>query len=172
MTKHITPERLNMPRSFEINLNELWNIDLVLENIETNEKDGLCYEKGKNSLFTGVAEHRYQNGKVAYNKSFKNGLLEESKYFYPTGEILLIEELVNNMMKSSSSFHYDGQVAKKEIYENGILVSTTEFDEKGNQISKFNYKGDEMRDISDMPNDLSSSILVKNWLEKGWKGDE
>ncbi|SVC91691.1 uncharacterized protein METZ01_LOCUS344545, partial [marine metagenome] len=50
--------------------------------------------------------------------------------------------------------------------------STTEFDEKGNQISKYNYKGDEMRDISDIPNKLSSSILVKNWLEKGWKEDE
>tara|TARA_B100001105_G_scaffold239463_1_gene217380 strand:- start:17 stop:517 length:501 start_codon:yes stop_codon:yes gene_type:complete len=165
-----------MPRKSSINLDELMGLpdflSATLVNLEFHEKEGKWYENESNSPLSGIIEYKekYKNGNVVFSSSFADGKFKESKYYYPTGEILCVEKWDDDVsMVSSEQFHYNGELAQIENYHEGRIISSKCFEENGKESSNYNYSKDDMRDISDTPNNFTCRILMKNWLEKGWE---
>ena len=163
-----------MARDNKINLNELWEIPDFLGELLGQYKqkdDDKFYEKDNNTLLSGefTLDKKYSNGNTVLRIKLANGELKESTFFYPTGEVLQCDGWENGYCASSEQFHFNEKTSKIENYKEGLITSSKHFNENGEKEAEYNYKKDDVLDIKDIPNSLTTPLLIKNWLENGWE---
>ena len=163
-----------MPRTSKINLGELLGAPNYLAKLLSSfaQKENKWYDIKTDTPASGIyeLEEKYSNKNPVLKAIFTNGLLKESTYFYPTGEVLCSEKWQDDgLMELSQSFHYSKQTCQIEKYKKGVVVSSEHFNENGVLERDYSYGEGELRNLDDTPNDLSTSLLIKTWLDKGWK---
>ena len=58
------------------------------EQVMIDQNTGIVYVQGEQTPFTGIVETRYENGKLEYEVSYKNGKIEGiAKSYYPNGKL-------------------------------------------------------------------------------------
>lgn len=164
-----------MSKSFNFNLGELLDVPDYLSKLLNEfiqKENNRWYEEKNNTLLSGMFEldEKYSNSNTILRVKFMDGFLKESTYFYPTGEVLCSEIWAEDGgLVLSEQFHLNQIASKIEEYKDGVIISSKEFNESGEMEEEYSYKKKDLRDIADTPNDFTTSLLVKTWLEKGWE---
>lgn len=103
---------------------------------DLEERNGLFFEIGTNTPFTGKCITTYPNGKLGMGGFIKDGLRDgEWIWFYENGNKKRYCIYKNGLKDGPSIFYYkNGQKKSEIIFSNDKNVRQTSWDEKGNKI--------------------------------------
>jgi antitoxin component YwqK of YwqJK toxin-antitoxin module len=153
-------------------------------------KDGLAYEKGQDTPFTGIHISRDKDGNKFHTKNYLNGVLTLMTVWYEDGTKLSEAEHKNgkanghllswhkngNMwIKSdfkddkengtSTIYYKNGQKKQISIFDNGKILESTHWDEDGDKVRNVKYDG-----LSDLYKGQSfNPIAQTRWYKNGQK---
>ncbi len=118
----------------------LFSIQLFSQKIvkyeDLEERDGLFYEIGTNTTFTGKCITTYPNGKLGMGGDIKDGLRNgEWIWFYENGNKKRYCAYKNGLKDGPSIYYYkNGQKKSEIIFKDDKNIKQTSWDEKGNKI--------------------------------------
>jgi len=164
--------------------------------VETKEidsvqhKDGLVYEIGQNTPFTGIHITRDKDGNKFHTKSYLNGILTLMTVWYEDGTKAVETEYKNGKMNgyfltwhrngniwsksnikdgkengTTTKYYKNSQKKSAAIFDNGKILEATDWDEDGYKIISVKYDG-----LSDLYKGESlNPISQTNWYKNGQK---
>ena len=164
--------------SYSVEIKEIDSVQL---------KDGLAYEKGQETPFTGIHITRDKDGNKFHTKSYLNGTLTLISIWYEDGTKLSEAEYKNgkanghllswhkngNMwIKSnfkddkengtSTIYYKNGQKKQISIFDNGKMLESTHWDEDGDKVRNVKYDV-----LSSFINPITQTKWYKNGQKKG-----
>ena len=103
---------------------------------DLEEREGLFYEQGSKTAYTGQCVTTYPSGKLGMGGNIKNGLRDgEWLWFYENGNKKRYCVYKDGVKNGASIFFYKNGLKKSEIiFDNDRNIRQTSWDEKGNKI--------------------------------------
>lgn len=114
----------------KVNLNDLQEID------------GLYYEAGSKTPFTGDCFLLHKNGQLGMAGVIKNGKRDgQWAWFYETGTKKRFATYKDGVKQGATIFYYKNGVKKSEIiFDNDQNIRQTSWDEKGNKVKNPSFE--------------------------------
>lgn len=109
---------------------------------DLEERDGLFYEPGSKTPYTGQCVTTYPSGKLGMGGNIKNGLRDgEWLWFYENGNKKRYCMYKDGMKDGPSIFFYKSGGKKSEIiFSEDKNIRQTSWDEKGNKIKNPSFQ--------------------------------
>jgi antitoxin component YwqK of YwqJK toxin-antitoxin module len=103
---------------------------------DLEERNGLFYEQGNNTPFTGKCITTFPSGKLGMGGNIKDGLRDgEWIWFYENGNKKRYCVYKSGAKDGASIFYFkSGQKKSEIIFDNDKNIRQTSWDEKGNKI--------------------------------------
>lgn len=113
----------------------------VQERIKTSEiyiSKEIAYKESNNTIFTGIAEYRKNNGHLVFEKEYTNGYITKYTLYYNTDEKIVSDE----------TLYYENNIKKRHIIfassSDYPLKTITDFDLNGKKTLEEQYLGDKL----------------------------
>lgn len=113
---------------------------LAQERIKTSELytyKNITYRESDNSIFTGIAESRKNNGHLIFKKEYNNGYVSKYTLYYN----------IDGETVSDETFYYSNSTIKKKHISyphTGTLKTITDFDENGKKSLDEQFENDKL----------------------------
>lgn len=109
---------------------------------DLEERDGLFYEKGSKTPYTGQCVTTFPTGQLGMGGAIKNGLRDgEWLWFYENGNKKRYCVYKDGLKQGASIYFYKTGGKKSEIiYDNDVNIRQTSWDEKGNKVKNPSFQ--------------------------------